>query len=208
MGDVMSLDQLDKVKADTEEILEDIASMTGQLNELWWNTVGAKPSSNAIKTTTQHNEVKASNIGAADNDLEPGSTTLLCDVKGSGRLFAVVVHKNTAGLGWIRVTVDGKPFKLKTEFTDLGTYHGYYATASCDGNLLPTSLAIKITDIKSPVDVKEEALLTGNYERQGSARTQYPISFSKSLKVECACVTKWDPTTTKNSTSLTYELNN
>lgn len=205
MGDVMSLDQLDKVKADTEEILEDIASMTGQLNELWWDAIGAKPSSNAVKTSVQHKAVAAEDSSGNQDDFYPSSTVTLCDVTGKGMLFAAVVHKNEFGKVWLKIMIDGKEIILDSKYTDLELYIGYYATASCDGNNLPTSFAIPISSIDDSISVSEENLLSGNYTRRGSAVTKYPLTFAESLKVEAAIVYEGNRSS-MNSTNVTYEL--
>ena len=169
MGDVMSLDQLDKVKADTEEILEGI------------NKIGYIDVSSLIN-------VYKEGVTASE-------WTDVVNISGSGKLYAAAFFNVESGAyveaTYGQIIIDGgEPFIFAVPTSDV---HGCGIVFK-DVLLLGSSVYIA-TSKKFPAITSVAAfeLLDDDLIKNGYARTSYddfffltntPITFNKSLLVQ------------------------
>ena len=197
MGDVMSLDKLDKVKADTEEIKTLIEGLNGDVTIIDGKVDALEDAgSGIIKTTERPNETFVAGATTATSFAEKVNVT------GRGYLKYAIAQSSSMNYSiQMNVYVDGKklgfevPEEYSAGFLSKRELAGY---AGSSGLILKNAMAVKCSKstylsgdsgnaAKNPVLSKED-ILNGKTGIKTIVTCEDYIVFENSLKIEVKVV--------------------
>lgn len=166
-------------------------TFSSQMNDIWFNTVGATPdgATYAYSAVTEYDKGSTPSGGAE----KPTENLLtLCDVTGSGILYAVIIRcvLNWLHLGnvYIKMTIDGNVTELTGIDFESGNNTAYYASKSLVDGKIPSQgdgFPVAPSSLDGPTTNKTpNEVLAGGIDVSGNLSTVLPVVFSNSLKVE------------------------
>ncbi len=184
-------DRIEDLEVDVKNVVSSVDDISDEVYDLWLYQVGAKPGEAAIYATASFPRVLPSS-GDPNTSRRPSSTTKLCDISGSGILYAVVVASDVDGNHYIKLTIDGKTAEIIGPYRENSQmkYVAYYASQSLSENVLPAQ-GISTTVgglLTGGAELKTRSEVTaGGLEIWGTNLcTTLPLEFKESLVVEVA----------------------
>ncbi len=196
--DTVVYDAIDDLSIDVDSI-ENIVTNNGnklktfssQMSDIWFNIVGATPdgATYAYSDVTTYDKGSVPSGGA---EKPTQNLVTLCDVTGSGILYAVIIRciLNWLHLGntYIKMTIDGKVTELTGIDFESGNNTAFYASKSLVDGKIPsqgTGFPVAPSSLDGPTTTKTPTeILAGGIDVSGNLMTVLPVVFSSGLKIE------------------------